>query len=54
VPPEIAEQLIVLGFFDEVIAKLPAPAIRAELRAAVATKLLAHRPGNAVREEVSA
>ena len=54
VPPEIAEQLIVLGFFDEVIAKLPAPAIRAELRAAVATKLLAHRPGTAVREEVPA
>ena len=42
VRPEVAEQLIVLGFFDEVIGQLPAPDERAALRAAVA-KLSAHR-----------
>lgn len=44
VPPEIAEQLILLGFFDEVINQLPAPAERAGLRLAVAEKLARHRP----------
>lgn len=39
VRPEIAERLVVLGFFDEVLAQLPAAAIAADLRAAVATKL---------------
>lgn len=43
VRPEVAEQLIVLGFFDEVIGQLPAPDERAALRAAVAAKLSAHR-----------
>ncbi len=44
VRPEIAERLIVLGFFDEVIGRLPAPAVRDGLRRAVANKLNAHRP----------
>ena len=39
VPPEIADRLIVLGFFDEVIDKLPAQVLSAELRAEVAGKL---------------
>jgi Fe-S cluster assembly protein SufD len=39
VPPEVAERLVVLGFFDEVIEQLPAGAIAAELRRSVASKL---------------
>jgi Fe-S cluster assembly protein SufD len=39
VPPEVAERLVVLGFFDEVIEQLPAGAVAAELRRAVADKL---------------
>ena len=39
IPPEIADRLIVLGFFDEVIDKLPAQLLSAELRAEVAGKL---------------
>jgi len=41
VPPEVAERLIVLGFFDDVIAHrhAPVPALRPLLRAAVADKL---------------
>lgn len=39
VPPGIAERLIVLGFFDEVIERLPVPAIGSSLRAQVAAKL---------------
>jgi Fe-S cluster assembly protein SufD len=39
VPPEIAERLIVLGFFDEVLEQLPLPALAAQLRARVAAKL---------------
>ena len=39
VPPEEAERLIVLGFFDEVIDQLPVPAVAAELRLQVAAKL---------------
>ncbi len=41
VPPEVAERLIVLGFFDDVIAhrNAPVPALRPLLRAAVAAKL---------------
>ena len=38
VPTPIAERLIVLGFFDEVLAQLPVPALTAELRQRVATK----------------
>jgi Fe-S cluster assembly protein SufD len=39
VPPEVAERLVVLGFFDEVIEQLPAGAIAAALRRSVASKL---------------
>jgi Fe-S cluster assembly protein SufD len=39
VPPEVAERLVVLGFFDEVIEQLPAGVVAAELRRAVASKL---------------
>ncbi|HET7489568.1 MAG TPA: Fe-S cluster assembly protein SufD [Acidimicrobiales bacterium] len=41
VPPEVAERLIVLGFFDDVIAHrhAPVPSLRPRLRAAVAAKL---------------
>ena len=39
VPPEVGNRLIVLGFFDEVLAQLPVPQVAAELRAAVAAKL---------------
>ena len=38
VPPEVAERLIVLGFFDEVIDQLPVPALASQLRARVAAK----------------
>jgi Fe-S cluster assembly protein SufD len=38
VPPSVAERLIVLGFFDEVLAQLPVPALAAELRRRVAAK----------------
>ena len=37
--PEIAERLVVLGFFDEVLAQLPAGDLVAELRVRVAAKL---------------
>lgn len=39
IPPAIAERLVVLGFFDEVIAQLPAAGLAAELRERVAAKL---------------
>jgi len=41
VPPEVAERLIVLGFFDDVVAHAhaPVPSLRPLLRAAVAAKL---------------
>ncbi len=38
-PPQVAERLVVLGFFDEVLAQLPAGDLAAELRARVAAKL---------------
>lgn len=43
VPPEVAERLIVLGFFDDVIAHrhAPVPTLRQRLRDAVAAKLTA-------------
>jgi Fe-S cluster assembly protein SufD len=37
--PEDAERLIVLGFFEDVFARLPAPALTATLRAAVQEKV---------------
>jgi Fe-S cluster assembly protein SufD len=39
VRPEVAERLVVLGFFDEVIAQLPAGAVTDDLRRRVADKL---------------
>jgi len=39
VPPAVAERLIVLGFFAEVIERLPVPAVAAELRQQVSDKL---------------
>ncbi len=39
VQPEVAERLVVLGFFDEVLGQLPAPEATADLRARVAAKL---------------
>jgi Fe-S cluster assembly protein SufD len=38
-PPEVAERLVVLGFFDEVLERLPVGALSGELRLAVAAKL---------------
>ena len=32
VPPQVAERLIVLGFFDEVLQRLPSPSLAARLR----------------------
>lgn len=41
IPPEIAERLVVLGFFDEVLDQLPVDArLRAELHQRVADKLV--------------
>lgn len=37
--PEVAERLVVLGFFDDVLAALPVGPLRADLRARVAAKL---------------
>jgi Fe-S cluster assembly protein SufD len=39
VRPETADRLIVLGFFDEVLERLPAPHLVPELRSAIAAKL---------------
>ena len=39
VPPEVAERLVVLGFFDEVIDRLPAIGAVASVRSKVGTKL---------------
>ncbi len=39
VPTSVAERLVVLGFFDEVISQLPVPAVADELRTRVAAKL---------------
>lgn len=39
VPTETAKRLVVLGFFDDVLARTPVPSLRALLRQAVATKL---------------
>ncbi|MGH9164059.1 MAG: Fe-S cluster assembly protein SufD [Acidimicrobiales bacterium] len=40
VPPEIADRLIVLGFFDEIVDASPVPGLRAPLREALAAKLV--------------
>jgi Fe-S cluster assembly protein SufD len=39
VPPQVAERLIVLGFFDDILERTPVEGLRPRLRAAVATKL---------------
>jgi Fe-S cluster assembly protein SufD len=39
IPPETAERLVVLGFFDEVLDQLPVGPLAGELRAQVAAKL---------------
>ena len=39
IPPEDAEQLIVLGFFDDVLDRLPVPTLAAALRRAVERKV---------------
>jgi Fe-S cluster assembly protein SufD len=46
VPPEEAERLIVLGFFDDVFARLPLTSLTRRLRSAVVDKL-EHRRGAA-------
>jgi Fe-S cluster assembly protein SufD len=39
VPTEIADQLIVLGFFDDLLSRLPVPALRPHLSDVIASKL---------------
>jgi Fe-S cluster assembly protein SufD len=39
VPTDVAERLIVLGFFDDVLDRVPVPGLRGPLRAAVEAKL---------------
>ncbi len=42
VPPQVAERLVVAGFFDEVLERLPVPEARAALAGSIAAKLDAH------------
>ncbi len=42
VPPQVAERLVVAGFFDEVLARLPVPEARVALAGSIAAKLDAH------------
>jgi Fe-S cluster assembly protein SufD len=39
VPPAIADRLIVAGFFEEVLARFPVPAIAADVRSALVTRI---------------
>ena len=48
IPPEVAERLVVLGFFDDVLSLLPVGELRDDLRSRVAAKL-AHRADGGVR-----
>ena len=41
VPPHVAERMIVFGFFEDVVERLPVPALAARLRATVTEKFLA-------------
>lgn len=43
VPAAVAERLVVLGFFDEVVHRLPVPALRPSLRDAIDAKLARRR-----------
>jgi Fe-S cluster assembly protein SufD len=45
VPTDVAERLILLGFFDEVLTRMPVPELLELLRGAVATKLGAGADG---------
>jgi Fe-S cluster assembly protein SufD len=40
IPPERAERLIVLGFFDDVVDRCPVPAVRRRLQQEVGTRLM--------------
>jgi len=42
IPPEVAERLIVLGFFDDLLAGAPAPALHPVVRRMVSDKLERH------------
>lgn len=53
VPPEVADQLIVAGFFDEVIEDLPVGGAAQAIRAAVGAKLAAADANTAGLTEVS-
>ena len=44
IEPSIAERLVVLGFFDEVLQQLPSGALADELRRRVAAKLVIGTP----------
>jgi Fe-S cluster assembly protein SufD len=46
IEPSVAERLVVLGFFDEVLAQLPVGHLAADLRARVAAKLTIGDPGD--------
>ena len=46
IPPEEADRLIVLGFFDDVLSRLPVRSLSAPLRDAVVRKI-EHRPSHA-------
>jgi Fe-S cluster assembly protein SufD len=39
IPPEVADRLIVLGFFDDIVARAPVPGLAGYLRESVAAKL---------------
>jgi Fe-S cluster assembly protein SufD len=39
VPTDVAQRLIVFGFFDDVIAAIPVPGVHGPLRAAISRKL---------------
>ena len=40
VPPSVAERLILLGFFDDLLARAPEPGVAAYLRGVVAGRLV--------------
>lgn len=47
IPPQVAERLVVLGFFDDVLSLLPVGSLRADLKARVAAKLTHTATGGA-------
>jgi Fe-S cluster assembly protein SufD len=46
VPPEVAERLIVIGFFEDVLQRLPVPGALPALRAEIAAKLARRQDGD--------